>query len=776
MVRRIFTLAALPLALLLSVAALPGRADASAAVPSSAEASASTLARDDASAAADLVRQIKDKGDRAKPDQIQELANLRTRAAFDGLVAVFDAMQTTFMKREVVRTLSVFDGIADVGQAALQKLMDIATGSPEPALRESALMTLASCPGRGKDYLKLIVNSPAEDSVREQAIKLHVRMGSKDDFAWYRELYKPKVVPKTDKEREKEEKEAKEAKKKAEKEAKEKERNKKKDAKDDAADDPKSKTVASLNSIRFTAFTAILSTLTIDEVLEATKKDPYPKISRAALEELASRGDARTLEFADAVFKNDNNLPENRVVAARIMARIEGVKAAPEFLKRATTAQSPVELRRGLAEILVGFDDPKLNKELIDELGKGSNSGEKLFQIYAVRAMKDERVDKALLKLLSDKEKDVVIAAAKILGERKSKEALAPLAKLWAKGNKERDVMRAALDATAMIRQGEQAWLDELTAMSKSDDPEMRSLALEGLANSTDKSHLSALVAALEDANWSARLVALEGLERLRMKEAIAAIITRMPKEEGRMLSEFANTLWRLTGQPYAENPEGWANWWKENGDKFQILSDADLDKVRSGEEEWKLRQTTRVETKFFGIRIISHHVIFIIDVSGSMDWGLANDYRGRHDAKRIEVARDELIKCVKGLDPAADFNIFTFSSGTTRWTESGMVPANDKNRQNAVAFIEKLKAGGGTNLYGAIEDAFKDPDVDTIFIMSDGEPSLGDEIEPLVIRENVKAWNEHRRIVINTIAIAGQFQILEWLAEDSGGTHVKFE
>jgi hypothetical protein len=39
-----------------------------------------------------------------------------------------------------------------------------------------------------------------------------------------------------------------------------------------------------------------------------------------------------------------------------------------------------------------------------------------------------------------------------------------------------------------------------------------------------------------------------------------------------------------------------------------------------------------------------------------------------------------------------------------------------------------------------------------------------------------VKAWNEHRKIVINTIQIAGQFQVLDWLAEDSGGTHVKFE
>ena len=61
---------------------------------------------------------------------------------------------------------------------------------------------------------------------------------------------------------------------------------------------------------------------------------------------------------------------------------------------------------------------------------------------------------------------------------------------------------------------------------------------------------------------------------------------------------------------------------------------------------------------------------------------------------------------------------------------------------------------------------------------MSDGEPSpgLGEIWEPLQIREAVAALNEHRKIVINTVAVAGQFDILQWLAEDSGGTHVKFE
>lgn len=723
------------------------------------EALARPLAGDDAvpGTIPELVKKLKAEADRAKPDLLKELANHKSREAMQGLLEVYDSMQTIFMKREVIRVLPAFDGVTDAEQPALQKLMDLSTGAHEAELREAALDVLGQYKGHGKDYLRMIVTSEAEDSVREKAMKLHVRQAVKDDFVWYRELYAPKDDDKADKEKEK---------------PKPKPKPKGKDDKDEPA--PK-KRLVNINPIRLTCFEAIASTLTLDELMKA-KKDKYPKIRRAALEELASRGDKKATEFAEDILKDDAELPENRVIAARILAKIEGTKAAPDFIKRATNASSPVELRRGLAEILVGFNDEAINKELIGDLGRGKGAGEKLFQIYAVRGMKDERVDKALVKMLQDKDKEVVIASAKILGERKYKEALPALKKMWEKGNKDREIMRAGLTATAMIRQGDAAWIDELVTLTKSEDPELRSLALDGLGNSADKAHLDKLVAALEDANWSTRLAALEALERLHMKESISPIILRMAKEEGRMKNEFANALWRMTGQPFSDNSEGWTNWWKENGDKFQLLSDADLEKVKTGEEEWRLRQITRVESNFFGIRIISHRVIFIIDVSGSMDEGLLNDYRGKSAKNRMEVAKTELAKCIQGLDPGALFNIYPFSSDVEKWVDGSLAAANEKNRADAVAFVEKLGPFGGTNLYGSLKAAFQDPDVDTIFLMSDGEPSVGDVIEPVMIRDHVKAWNEHRKIQINTIAVGGQFQILEWLAEDSGGTHVKFE
>ena len=88
---------------------------------------------------------------------------------------------------------------------------------------------------------------------------------------------------------------------------------------------------------------------------------------------------------------------------------------------------------------------------------------------------------------------------------------------------------------------------------------------------------------------------------------------------------------------------------------------------------------------------------------------------------------------------------------------------------------MNKLGAGGGTNLFGSLEFVFEDPQVDTIFILSDGEPSVGTILDPRAIRSEVAKWNQNREVKIHSISIGSSLQVLEWLSEDSGGTFVAF-
>lgn len=735
----------------------------------------------------EVLKEIKSKGDAVKPELVKDLANFRTRTAMQSLIELLDSFETVFMKREVVRALVKFDGVAEAEQPALQKLMDVATQSKEVELRTAAVDSLGECGVHGKDFLVLIVESAADDLLRERAMQSHLRLHDKSDLDWYRQLYKPK---KDDDDK------AKKPKKNPQKPDPKKPDPKKpgkgdKDAKDKEGDDAPAEDVTKkkgriLPNIRLGAFEALVSNMAPEEVTEALADEAW-KIRLKALEELGRRKDAKLADIAQKTLEKSDPTGSIRVdvriqevapvrcLAARIVAELQGAKIADEFVKRGGSVDTPQELRNQLATLVGGFNDEKVNRQLLNDLTGRGKPEEKLFLIQALKGLQEDKVSRGLEHLLLDKDTDVVVHACKAIAERKQKESADKLMRLVGKG-KEKNAMRAALDALTVVRHGDPAWIDQLLDYTKYEDPEVRNLALQALGTTKDKKALDKLVAALQDPNWSVRLAALDALEHLKTKEAIGPIIERMAKEEGRMAQEFSLALWRLTGQGFQENAQGWDNWWKASADRFEFLTEEQLNAVKTGEDDYKLRQTTRVEQKFFGIRIVSHRVIFIIDVSGSMVEILNSEYEGKGGQQRIDVAKRELERCVQGLDPSAMFNIITFSSDVDRWLDGSLSVANEKNRGEAKTFASKLSAGGGTNIYGAMKEAFQDPDVDTIFFLSDGEPSVGDEIDPLVIREHVKAWNEHRGIQINTIAIGGQFQVLEWLAADSGGTHVRFD
>jgi HEAT repeat protein/uncharacterized protein YegL len=721
---------------------------------------------------ADLVSKLKAKGDLADPKLIQDLAGLRTRAALDALLDVYPAMNTVWMHREIIRALHQFDGVADAELPALQRLMDVATQDPEPELRRAALDGMGECKSKGKDFLSLIIKSPADDEVREHAMELHVALADASDHAWYRELYKPKAEEKGDKK---------------EKPKQGRERFAHKDAKkkpDEAPPEPR--TARALDGIRRRAFEVILPDLTADELAEAVL-DHSHEIRQGSLEELERRQDKRALDLANAALArptpNDTDgfnpkvmeRADVRVAAAKIVARISGSKIAGDFIKRGTNADTPEELRRGLAEILAGFNDPAVNRDLASQLGKG-HEREKLFFLHAVSGVKDEKIDRAIEKMIFDREPEVVIAACKVLAARNDKDAVPQLQKLLGKTGKEKALARAGLDAIVVLRSGDPKWIDELLAMTKSEDEDVRNMALQALGQTTDKKHLPKLVEALDEKDWSTRLAALDALENLHTKEALPAIIARMAKEDGRMLAEFSAVLYRLTGMPFEDNAAAWDNWWKQSGAAFELITPEKLARIKASAEELRLKQATRVQSKFFGIRIVSHKVLFVLDVSGSMERPLEGEFEGKNGSTRIEVLKSETDKALKSLEAGSFFNIFTFSSGVTRWIEGGLQAASQKNRDDAQAFIDKTGAGGGTSTYDALREAFKDPDVDTIFLMSDGEPTTGEETDPIIIREHVKQWNEHRGIVINAIAIGGKHDILQWLAEDSGGIYKSYD
>ena len=157
--------------------------------------------------------------------------------------------------------------------------------------------------------------------------------------------------------------------------------------------------------------------------------------------------------------------------------------------------------------------------------------------------------------------------------------------------------------------------------------------------------------------------------------------------------------------------------------------------------------------------------IITVIDISGSMQ-----------DDRKIVQAKDALTHIAKNLNEKDRFNIVAFSDFINSFA-SELMPYNEENKNDALAFISRLRAEGGTNIEGALETAlkmFSDSDSDRakiIIFMTDGKPTVG-EREPAKIANKIKDLNAKKGVKLFSFAIGDLIDthLLDWLSEQNHG------
>jgi hypothetical protein len=295
----------------------------------------------------------------------------------------------------------------------------------------------------------------------------------------------------------------------------------------------------------------------------------------------------------------------------------------------------------------------------------------------------------------------------------------------------------------------------------------------------------------LFDPSWFVRSAVVGALARLRSKDAIPALIARLDDEKGRMLDDLGRSLSSLTGQDFHGNVVLWRRWWAENGERFVVPP---LDEIRQAQDE---QAKERRGSTFFGISTESTRVLYVIDLSGSMNFsmiprdnpdddpGRGFDMPRKGERSRLEEAKLALNKAIAGTARGGVFNIVLYASDVWSWSDS-LVELTDENCAEALDMVTRLKATGGTNIYGALEtalemagadrgDRWAEPAIDTIYVLSDGRASVGLTTEPDEILRYVRELNASAGIVIHTIGLSGaqDAYLLGSLAEQNGGTYV---
>lgn len=430
-------------------------------------------------------------------------------------------------------------------------------------------------------------------------------------------------------------------------------------------------------------------------------------------------------------------------------------------------------VREALAGVRGGEALERLNAALV---GRATPRPWRLWLVDLLAERQGEPIAGALVAVLADPDVPLVLAALDAL-ERRATDL--PVAASVSPLVRARDpaLRRAAIAALGRLRLADLSWPQELLGLAKSRDAATRMGAAAALAHLRTPEALDALHAMLADPDGAVRFEALFQIGGLRRKESIPHLLARFAAEQGRHRADVHGVLRLLTGLELGSSPARWSDWWTKEGARFELPT---LAEANAAEERRRARPAEgTLATAYHGLSVVSQRVAFVLDVSGSMRLpAISHADRPNPDGTppaRMDVAREQLMEALRRYPDGELFNLIFFESRVSAF-EPRLVRMTPAARQRALRFVREQVPLGATALHPALELAFADPLLDTLYILSDGAPTDGAVTDIVEIRAEVARWNGARRVRIHGIAMGEDSTLLRWLCADTGGTYLRIE
>ncbi|MFM1870831.1 MAG: hypothetical protein RL398_253 [Planctomycetota bacterium] len=350
-------------------------------------------------------------------------------------------------------------------------------------------------------------------------------------------------------------------------------------------------------------------------------------------------------------------------------------------------------------------------------------------------------------------------AAARELLQKAPPEAVQPLlAKVRAALKRPKpETLDLAIGLHDLLRK-DPTWRNDLLAMAVAKEPEARTAALSMLTDLGADDAREVAQKSLAAKEWALRSAAFRYLSRFRDVSSIPLLIARVGKEEGRLADELNQALFRHTGTRCFTKKD-WESWWRERSTGFVLPHE----------------QTVRTSTgsgggatsAYYEIPLVSSRVAFLVDQSGSMNAQVGTDKK----FTRLEAAKKQLAQVLTALPSTHQANLIPYDSRANPvWKE--LRPLDDDNRKRILASVNALQPRGGTNIFDTLELAFRDGSVDTLYLLTDGQPSAGRLTDPADILAEVTRWYRTKQIVVHCIAIGLESDLLKRIAEVTGGEY----
>jgi hypothetical protein len=304
------------------------------------------------------------------------------------------------------------------------------------------------------------------------------------------------------------------------------------------------------------------------------------------------------------------------------------------------------------------------------------------------------------------------------------------------------DAERSAQQLAALLKERAQVRRELEAAQAQLDESSKDITALKSQKTASEE-RLARLLRERTDlskarAEATQQLTVLESL--LRDKEAQAKETTRRADDLTERLQDAESRLKQLQSKATAAEARVQALE-TESTTRTRELADAGQRIVALQEEGKSLADQARraraaAENRFAGITLTGRRVLFLVDMSGSME--LVDERTP--DANKWTGVRETLVKIFRSLPDLEKYQILLFSDQVSyllgednRWLDFDAKTSVERVTKALAA----IKPKGNTNMYAALEAAFRfrASGLDTIYLLSDGLPNLGPGLTPEAAR-----------------------------------------
>ncbi len=246
------------------------------------------------------------------------------------------------------------------------------------------------------------------------------------------------------------------------------------------------------------------------------------------------------------------------------------------------------------------------------------------------------------------------------------------------------------------------------------------------------------------------RACAAEALGGIRSPLALQALLPHL--NDDAIGDAVHCSLFQLTGQDFANDPDKWKAWIVAQGTNipWKMLPRSDYAEFLKLQKLLKPLDDDPAMNmaSFYGLEIRGKGALFILDVSGSMT---RDDRIGK-----LKAQMSNLLTALQNKSTKLRYGITTFGANVDScFSARGMALNDEKNHKQAVQFVDRIVAGGGTPMCEAFNHALTrilpEGSIDSLYFLSDGQPTDGSPAQVLDLAQRI---HTQFKVRISTISI----------------------